>query len=97
MTTWWPRRFPTTKQQIKVLHEIKQPITGAEPFLAFGRPRMIVNLTGGLSGSHNFFEGYVDPFPRFENGDILAFQLVRVSLVPMTWWERVWAWVRRKK
>jgi hypothetical protein len=85
------------KSHTEVLHEIDQRIQGNEPFLSFVRPRMIVNLSGGYSGSHNFFEGNIDSFSRVGRGDTLVFQLQHVSQVPMTWWERVWSWVRGLK
>lgn len=83
-----------TKQHIEVLHETKQTIQGNEPFLRFARPRIIINLSSP-SGSHNFFEGYLESVARIKPGDTLAFQWVRVTQVPMKWYERVWEWVKR--
>ena len=85
------------KEKTEVLHEVRQPIKGNEPFLPYKQPRMIVNISSGAQGSHNFFEGYIGRFPWFQKGDELVFQLARVSRVPMTRWERVWAWVRGLK
>lgn len=84
------------KQQSKVLHLSEQTIKGDEPFLWHTRPRMIVNLSAGMVGSHNFVEGYVDDF-NFEKGDVLAFSVHRIRQVPVEqkWYERVWEWVKR--
>ena len=84
-----------TKPQTEVLHEVKQTITGNEPYLSYRRPHMIVNFSGGFGGSHNFFEGYFESIARIRAGDVLSFQLVRTTQVPMKWYERVWEWVKR--
>ena len=85
------------KAHTEVLHEVRHTIRGDEPFLRFVRPRMIVNISACWSGSHNFFEGEVDEFSTLKPGDVFAFQLVKLSQVPLTGWERVWSWVRGLK
>ena len=82
------------KEKVEVLHEVSQKIYGKEPFLSFPRPRMIVNFSNGACGSHNFFEGYFEGMARLRLGDRMVFQVSRVSLVRMTWKERVWDWIR---
>jgi len=82
-----------TKPKTEVLFETKQTIKGNEPFLRFPRPRIILNLSSP-SGSHNFFEGYLECMARIRPGDELAFQWVRVTQVEMTWYEKLWSWVR---
>jgi hypothetical protein len=57
------------KLKTDILHEIDQRIQGNEPFLSFQyRPRMIVQLSGGFSGSHIFFEGYTDYLTKLMPG-----------------------------
>jgi hypothetical protein len=84
------------KRKTHVLHEINQKIQGDEPFLNFIHPWMIVNLNGGPRGSHNFFEGHSDSMSKLFPGDTLRFQVQRVSLVPMKWYERVWVWIKER-
>jgi hypothetical protein len=84
------------KQKVEVLHEVSQKIYGKEPFLSFPRPRMIVNFSNGMYGSHNFFEGYFESMARLRPGSRLVFQINQVSLVPMTWYEQVWSWVKER-
>ena len=84
------------KQKVEVLHEVSQTLLGREPFLKFPRPRMIVNFSNPPYGSHNFFEGYFESMARLRLGDRLVFQVNLVSLAPMTWRERVWAWIKEK-
>ena len=83
-----------TKQTTEVLHETHQTIQGDEPFLGYNIPYMIINLSGGWAGSHNFFEGRVFAFEKLKPGDVLGFQVVRVSQIEITWRERLADWVR---
>jgi len=83
------------KEKVEVLHEASQTLLGKEPFLSFPRPWMIVNFNNGVYGSHNFFEGYFEAMARLRTGARLVFQVNQVSLIPMTWKERVWDWIRR--
>ena len=83
------------KSKTEVMQEIEHHIIGDEPFLSFSRPRMIINLSGGWAGTHNFFEGYSGHIKHLLPGDILRFQMCRVSQVKMTWYERLWSWARR--
>ena len=85
------------KPQIEVLHKIEHHIQGNEPFLSFRRAYMIVNLSAGWQGSHNFYEGSTDLGQNLASGDTLRFQMCRVRLVPMTWYERLWSWARGVK
>lgn len=86
-----------TKTKTEILHEIEHHVQGDEPFLSWRRAHMVVNLSAGMNGSHNFSETFVTPSSWPGKGDILAFQIVRLSQVPMTWYERVWSWVKGLK
>ncbi len=84
------------KRKIEGLHESSQHINGREPFLRFPRPWMVVNWSSGALGSHNFLEGHFESMARLQKGDRLIFQMVRESLVPMKWYERVWDWIKKE-
>jgi len=82
------------KLKTEVLHNTHQAVQGDEPFLRYPRPHMIVNLSNGYMGSHNFFEGYFESISRIKKGDMLSFQMVRTFPVEMKWYERVWEWLK---
>jgi hypothetical protein len=85
------------KQKVEVLHEITANIKGNEPYLNFSRPKMIVQLTDQSGRSHQFYEGLSGFFADLKRGDIASVRLCKVTRVPMTWYERLWSWARRKK
>jgi hypothetical protein len=85
------------KQKTEVLQEIKHPITGREPFLAFNQPKLIINIHDYSGRSHNFLDGWCASFHPFRRGDTLKFQLCREYQVELTWWEQLLAWFREVK
>jgi hypothetical protein len=81
------------KQEFEILNDTKNVIRGDEPFLAYNRPHIIVNvLDVGSRGSHNIFEGRTDFLGKLKPGDFLA--MCRVSQTEITWRDKVVGWVK---
>ena len=89
------------KEKIEILHETECHIKGNEPFLDFLQTGVIVNLYDRSGRSHNFIDALIGganvPIDTLKKGETLRFQMTRVSLVPMTWWELVWSWAKGLK